>query len=632
MQEAPWATRRDLLRLAVLAAAGCSTTAPPSVIPPIPLTAQGIDVHCHAFNARDLPIAGFVLHVVLEADPFADEQFGALVTFIALLLDSSARDADMEIAALHNGTQQPALASASGNFRRHARNAALALQDSAPDARTMRVIQRVHALLPHAPSRLVHGPQDNPTGAAAGVNGGTAQAQQRRAAFLQNLAAMQPGTGVPGFRPRKAGGGPTLKPAALPAAVAPDQAARVADAVADSVNAHAANQSGILYFASLLTKTRAELVRDLVDLPVAADRTQIALFTPALIDFSFWLDDRASTTDEPDPTAPPADVTPLEDQIGVMSAVSATAIQRTGNPGIAVHPFVSFCPWREVADRQAGRTPTQFDQVREAVRTKGFIGVKLYPLMGFRPTGNSDADAALYPARLRQLRNWSDGLNGALAALYTWSVDEDVPIMAHCSYSQYPSQGAGRLGTPAGWLAVLKDPRFRSLRLNLAHCGGVWDLAASRAATVVPQAGGLWPVTVVEALGRPEYPHLYADIADFDGVLQCTSTLAPAGDAPEGGDASAITALVRLVRQNPAARKRLMYGTDYMFLTQSRGTESYVAQMRDCLAPLLGMNPDDLMGANAARFLGLTDRNSQTRRRLDAFSRDTFLSRWDDTA
>jgi predicted TIM-barrel fold metal-dependent hydrolase len=596
------------------------------------VTARGIDVHCHAFNARDLPIAGFVLHVVLEADPFADEQFGALVTFIALLLDSSARGADAELAALEQGHEQPAVVADNAAFRTHARNAAMALQNPTPDPRTMRVIQRVHALLPRAPARLVRQPGDNPTGAAAGTNGTSLPAQQRRAAFLQNLAAMQPGTGVPGFRPRRKGAGPAPRAATQAAIITPDQADSVVNQVADSVAAHAANQSGILYFASLLTKPRAELIRSLVDLPAPADRTQIALFTPALIDFSFWLDDRAGNTSEPDPTSPPPDVTPLEDQIRVMSAISSTAIQRTGNPGIAVHPFVSFCPWRQVAELQAGKTPTQFDLVQDAVRTKGFIGVKLYPLMGFRPTGNTLADSALYPARLRQLGNWADGLNAALDGLYAWCVAEDVPIMAHCSYSQYPSQDAGRLGGPDGWLQVLKNPRFRTLRLNLAHCGGVWDLAAARAATIatlMPPGTPPWPVTVLDALGRPEYPNLYADIADFDDVMQCAAALAPAGAAPPGGDASPITALARLTAQHPPARKRIMYGTDYMFLTQYPNTQTYLANMRDCLAPLLGMKPDDLMGANAARFLGLSDHASQTRRRLDAFRGDTYLSRWE---
>ena len=40
--------------------------------------------------------------------------------------------------------------------------------------------------------------------------------------------------------------------------------------------------------------------------------------------------------------------------------------------------------------------------VKDAVEQRGFIGVKLYPVMGFLPYGNAEADPAAYPARLRQ--------------------------------------------------------------------------------------------------------------------------------------------------------------------------------------------------------------------------------------
>jgi len=264
----------------------------------------------------------------------------------------------------------------------------------------------------------------------------------------------------------------------------------------------------------------------------------------------------------------------------------------------------------------------QFSLVKDAILTKGFVGIKIYPLMGFRPTGNASQPAGIYPARLQKLDDFAARLDIVLNELYAWCVANDVPIMAHCSFSQYSSVAGGRLGGPQGWFEVLQT--YRTLRLNLAHAGGVWNLAAARAPAIRKASGGLWPVDVVARLGSPENPNLYADVADFGDVLNCT--LPPPG--PTAADMSALGGLAQLVSANPQSRKHIMYGTDYMFLIQTAGTEAYVAKMRDCASVALGVSPADLMGDNAARFLGLNDRTSATRLRLAAFRGDQFLDRW----
>lgn len=109
---------------------------------------------------------------------------------------------------------------------------------------------------------------------------------------------------------------------------------------------------------------------------------------------------------------------------------------------------------------------------------KGFVGVKLYPLMGFRPYGNADApDPENYPELLRQGHpQWGTLLDQAMGALFDWCANEDVPIMAHCSWSQYPSKAAGNHGNPTAWKAVFTQTRWKNLRVNLAHLGGLWNM------------------------------------------------------------------------------------------------------------------------------------------------------------
>ena len=73
--------------------------------------------------------------------------------------------------------------------------------------------------------------------------------------------------------------------------------------------------------------------------------------------------------------------------------------------------------------------PGQMQIVQDAVRIKGFVGVKLYPVRGFRPIGNGSAsDKASYPPMLRQLRNWANRLDDALAKLYDWYALPRTPI------------------------------------------------------------------------------------------------------------------------------------------------------------------------------------------------------------
>lgn len=639
--------RRSMLRLSalfaanaladavILSPAGCVRPDHPTT-PVIGTAATGIDVHCHVFNARDLPIPGFVLHVALENDPAANVQLGALVTFISLLLDHSAESADQEVASL--GSHHPQMAALPAGQREAARSAALrnaayaaalAMQDDRPPQRQRTTITQVRTVLPRAEALLASPLSGNITGAASGTAGGTEAARSDRVRFLATMAQMKYGGPVPGLSPPRNGGATQVVAPPAPsdtviASLSRSTAQAVSTSVADGVVESARNQSGVFYLASLVTRPRAEMVEELIDLPAARDRGAIALLTPAMVDFTYWLADNAGETDprkDPDPTRDPGGITPLPDQIAVMSVIAARKTDLAGNPRpYAVHPFVSFCPWREIAQRQAGSLAPeqrQFNLVRDAILSKGFIGIKMYPLMGFRPIGNAAEPASLYPARLQRLTDFRAKLDEVLDEVYTWCVANEVPIMAHCSFSQYSSVAGGRLGSPQGWWDVLRT--HPTLRLNLAHAGGVWNLSAARAPAITKAAGSLWPIDIISKLG-PSHPNLYADLADFGDVLGCAQ--------PVPDPASAVGGLARLVAANPASRRHVMYGTDYMFLIQTAGTENYLAQMRDCLAPALGISQSDLMGCNAARFLGLNDPASGTRVRLDAFRGDSFLSRW----
>ncbi|WP_371332105.1 hypothetical protein [Bosea sp. BIWAKO-01] len=155
---------------------------------------------------------------------------------------------------------------------------------------------------------------------------------------------------------------------------------------------------------------------------------------------------------------------------------------------------------------------------------------------------------------------------------------------------------------PKFWKDVLDLPNMSTLRLNLAHAGGLWNFHDKGGANV-------WTAEVAAMLADADrrYPNLYADVGDVANFLEGT-------DDPE------TRSLVEKMRRLPrAAKARLMYGTDWTFLGRLPGARKYRASFEKVMTDVLGR--DYLPGffyQNAAAFLGLAP-GAGTRRRLDAF-------------
>jgi predicted TIM-barrel fold metal-dependent hydrolase len=574
MASLPRLHRRDALLgiggAALLASLGCRRLDPVKPLPVIPDTAYAIDVHCHVFNARDLPVASFVLDVVLEGKPLGNLPLVPLVTLVSLVMDLSTWSPSKELRAIERGEVRPKaareemLAFDDTSIQEDIEVAAVKLLANTPEAAAFR--QKAVESLSGRGERL----------AAATALGESdvelldllAQRDPSRAARPQGLSLRE-----------RAG--------ALPA-----DAARGVMAGEDEV-------TGVFRLAKLVTRPRTELIRRLITLPARNDG-EVALLIPALIDYSKWLNEENSS---------------LRDQIEVMSAIA-----RAPGP-YAVHPYMPFCPWRQLDE------PDHLAMVKDAVEQRGFIGVKLYPVMGYLPYGNAEApDPQDYPPILQRKRDWAVRLDQGLAALYNWCIAEDVPVMAHCSYSQFPSPEAGERGSPAAWRPVLE--KWPGLRLNLGHFGGFWDLAKDK-------SNG-WTEMIVGLMKT--YPNLYADLSDFDAVAERTADQKTANE-------TVLRKLNEILdRQGGPARSRLMYGTDWVLLSKSPRNELYYEGMRTGLTGRLGMSATQaagFMGMNAARFLGIALENGgkpKSRQRLEAFHARhggvpaSFWTRWDGAA
>src|SRR6266478_5930030 len=225
---------------------------------------------------------------------------------------------------------------------------------------------------------------------------------------------------------------------------------------------------------TLYTRNRYELAEELDQLHgKVAQKSRILLMTPAIVDFSKWLEDD--------------DQLSIQDQVDVMARIACR------KDGPRVHGFVGFDPLRQALyDDNRGGAPDgdPMAVVRRAIEvnhiavskstklTGGFIGVKLYPPMGFRATDNKHLPDANFnePAYLRSTdtglgSHIGSKLDAALAKLYSWCSANNVPIMAHTSHSFGPNTDYEDRADPVFWAGVLKQDAFPRLRINMAHFG-----------------------------------------------------------------------------------------------------------------------------------------------------------------
>lgn len=396
--------------------------------------------------------------------------------------------------------------------------------------------------------------------------------------------------------------------------------------------------------------------RHVVAARLAETYDDVRLFVPALVDF-----DRTAR-DEPS--------TPVAQQIAIHSLVAKLSVVGgiAGAKGVRIHPFVGFCPYREVetselAEWKVGagepnpyipygdpvakdpldlftpelpfdpdrarplRRPTgpwasarldlrgvtrSLDLVRHAIEVGGFLGVKLYPPSGFLPIGN----VFRFGERL------GAPLDAALRALYRYCEDMGVPILTHASHSNGFEDGYDDLASPAGWEQVLHE--YAGLRLCFGHFGHLYGVAEGEP---VPRAGS-WPMRYLALM--ESYEHVYADVGcsryvfdaayrrRFDAFLRAILGSSAGPDEVEA-----------------RRRTRLMFGSDYWMNTLSGNhTEALDAFSRGIEGQFGAEAVAHFRGGNALRWLGLTDENddidpaSRSYRRLVAFYGDQPLPDW----
>jgi predicted TIM-barrel fold metal-dependent hydrolase len=322
------------------------------------------------------------------------------------------------------------------------------------------------------------------------------------------------------------------------------------------------------------------------------------LLCPALVDYSNWLGQELKS--------------PLPDQVE-MGGLLARDLSLP-----PIHGYVAIDPLRCGLVR-TGRRPIDgnWDPLalaRRALVDHGYAGVKLYPPMGFRASGNGAAQQQYPPRAVAQFgsaANLGAELDRSLEDIWALCLELDAPIMAHAGNSNAAGEDYGRRADPAYWLDVVR--RHPELRIMLGHFGGFGTFSAGQPGLCVDGEvpfEASWEGAIGNFVHTNPDSRLFADISYLSEIFDRRSR----DRAREG--------MLKYLALDRGGR-HLVFGSDWIMLGVERQyprPPGYVRRVVDFLAECR-LSREEISGVlygNAIRFLGL-DSPSKARTRLLRF-------------
>jgi predicted TIM-barrel fold metal-dependent hydrolase len=538
--------------------------------PAAPHIANVVDVHCHIFNGSDLPSVRFMKIVVLQHYPKQSVR----------TLDITDPDAVDGLLAL--------LTFILGRTRAPTAAQEVALLDAgaAAEARYAKSSENEAAVI-DAVSAFASRDRN-----AVATSGGISERASE--AILDSIFSA---AGV-GSAAATADGKPQLNRAA-----------------AERAYRSSADIGVYLRWFALFTRYRHSLADDLAATHRAGGFEPL-LLCPALIDYDHWLGENV-------------DRSPLPAQVTVMGRLA----RRTKGP--VVHALFGFDPLRQ-AYVDAGKR-TAFEPLalaRKAIREEGFLGIKLYPPMGFKAGGNLADPCQTFPERVvKDLGGTSvvpggescsprpgagsadvaKRLDEAMKRLFDLCVAEEACILAHANETNAAGPAYASRADPAFWIPVFT--RWPNLRVCLAHFGHFDHRSAGApAATTLPEAS--WEWSLGRYIRESRNANVFADVSYMSEVF----------GAPADLDAHASRMKSWIASFDPDCR-HLAFGTDWTMLGLEASHATYTKAMYSFFKDRCGLDEQRLrrvFSLNAGRFLGLREGDG-ARKRLAKFYADNRI-------
>jgi predicted TIM-barrel fold metal-dependent hydrolase len=556
-------------------------------------TPKLIDAHCHIFNANDLPAEGFIENVVIPNNQKLGDLEGdlksALTFYIRELASWSyekAKKAEDEIDFLGkvaSGAKPHSPSEIGDREQQHAIDLVQNLIDIAtsPDVAAKAALRGVGRYAPVAIVGLIH-QEALPDAYYAPVSGFN-DGKPKKGSVAINFFDLS------------------------------DDEWESAETLGKALYSSNGQAGPYLRWVLYFTRYRHEIASALSDVHGG----NAVLATPALIDYTRWLGDKHEVS--------------LDLQTDVMSAVSRQAAG--ASHGLHIHGYAPFDPLRQVLFDEGKESTSPIERVKKAILSQGFIGVKLYPPMGFQSLGNASiVDGNFFGKERRKqlgIKNIGAGLDRALRELYLWCQQNEVPILAHARHSNGPSVVAEDRAAPKHWKLVLDE--FPTLRVCLAHFGDFPQGLKEGA-----KLSDTWEWQIASLMKAKPGSRLYTDISYLDAAL-----IVPGQKDGPRKEAQRMFGST-IAEFGDELRQRLIFGSDWIMLGIERnfaaedGNGGYDRKVEEFLKQITVAKPGQpkakdpafsndqlarIFSANAAQFLGLgTDqRNGGTRGRLEAF-------------
>jgi predicted TIM-barrel fold metal-dependent hydrolase len=223
---------------------------------------------------------------------------------------------------------------------------------------------------------------------------------------------------------------------------------------------------------------------------------------------------------------------PERDRQNFLRQIAGTreaALQRPGR----VLPFFAIHPER----------PKHFELMRKSIEEGSFVGIKLYPSLGYEVS---------HPNLLK---------------VYDYCLEQDLPILLHCGDSGFfRRRGFIDYGDPHNWRPVLKGNRAK-LRICFGHFGGWKTLGAPGG-----RDPGTWGATILEFIRDRNLPNVYTDLAYHVDQM-----------ASEEDERRYFGELAKLL-QEPGVQDRILFGSDCWLLRMDMTAGVYWKYFRDKLS------------------------------------------------
>lgn len=330
--------------------------------------------------------------------------------------------------------------------------------------------------------------------------------------------------------------------------------------------AESMSMRGVLQFVGFMLSPRHHNLRSFIrNFSEGSPGLPLSGCFAALVDFNYWLDS-------------PSKASHLEDQVRLHSLLSLLS------RGFML-PLAAYNPWVDIAEEDAS-----IKLVEKAVNDFGCVGVKIYPPMGFYPYSN--AELKLVSPECRPDLSL---LDKKLAVLYELCDSLGVPVMAHGNDSSGRDAAHDELASAVGWAALRdKGPALKRIYVNAGHFGGA-----------IKHKSGDWTDGFVELMKKEGNLRVYGDLGYWDEL---------AAGSPE---VKAKLARVLATRLGGAesVTDRVMYGSDWLMLSQEPGWQSYA----EAIATIIrGMDVDEavarkVLGKNVLNCYGLSKESGRGR-------------------